>query len=140
MNTRKVVRAILIVLMSAVILNGEYQIFIKGPEYTKPQSGTVISSYESHGRHSSEWLATVRFDNGDTQGVNTGDKEYKPGDRFTGQLSWSPLLGVCGTAYSWNPGDWLLWATMPAAVFNVLAVLGLIAAAFIYAFGKREKS
>ena len=134
---QKVVRLILISVLILVVGFGEYQIYVKGPQYAKPHSGTVVSAYESKGR-SSCWLAFVQFDNGDYQEVNTGHQEYKQGERFTGTLSWGPIMGVSGLAYSWNPGDWLIFATMPAILFNIVFVINMIIALFVYAFGKKQ--
>lgn len=131
---KKIVRYVLIAILASLVLYGEYQIFIKGPEYAKPHSGTVINSYASHGRYYSEQFALVRFDNGDIQEVNTGHQEYKIGSRFTYSLNWNPILGACGFAYGWNPGDWYMFACMPGSLFNILLVLALIIGPFIYAF------
>ena len=135
---RAILRAFLILSLSFAVIYGEYQIFVKGPEYAKPHSGTVLSSYESKGRGSC-WFSVVDFDNGDVQEVNTGHTEYRAGSRFTGKLSWNPLLGVSGTAYSWNPGDWLIFVSIPAIVFNVMLFVGGITAIFVFAFGKQGK-
>jgi len=139
MNMQKSVRIILIIIAATGILFGEYLIFVKGPEYAKPQSGTVLQSYEPRGR-SHDWIALVRFDNGDTQTVNTGRQEYKINERFTSQLSWSPILGNMGLAYGWNPGDGYIWAVMPAAVFNIFLILGLMVYIVWFAFFKKKES
>jgi hypothetical protein len=135
---KQITQFILVGILVFVIGFGEYQIFIKGPEYAKPHSGLVLYSYESHGRHSSTWLATIKFDNGDVKEVNTGSYQYYKGDRFTGSLSWNPILGASGTAYSWRPSDWVLVASIPAILFNIMFIIGSLIAIFMYAFGKKD--
>lgn len=135
MNTiRKITKYSLIAILAYVILVGEYHIWWKKEEYTKTYSGTVIHSYISYGRHSSECLATVRFDNGDIDEVNTGGYLYTVGQRFSGRLHWTPFLGVSGTAYSWHPPDSILFFVMPAVVFNILVILSIIWFLFMFAF------
>lgn len=128
------VKTVLISAMVCTVLAGEYHIFVKGPQYAVPQSGTVIDANKSTGKYSSTWFATVRFDNSDVQEVNTGHVEYKVGDRFIGSLGWTPITGVYGTAYSWRPDHRIMLLTLPASLANVLLVLGAIIALFVYAF------
>ncbi|MCD2453618.1 hypothetical protein GO003_024885 [Methylicorpusculum oleiharenae] len=129
---KKVIRLVLIATIAFIVGYGEYQIYLKGPTYAKPQGGIVLSAFESKGR-SSSWFATVKFDNGDYQKVNTGHTEYKIGERFTSTLSWNPIVGVSGFAYAWNPGDWYIFATMPAILFNLLLLLKLFISIFVFA-------
>lgn len=130
---QKIARCFIYFCFVSLIFVGEYFIFVKGPQYAKPQYGTAISTYESKGR-SSCWLATINFDNGDIQEVNTGSYEYKIGQRFVGHLDWNPILGACGMAYSWSPPDWLVFIELPAMVFNILIILLLISVLFVFAF------
>lgn len=134
---QKIIRFMIISVLIGIVGFGEYQIFIMGPHYAKPHSGVVVSAYESKGR-SSCWFAFVQFDNGDYQEVNTGHREYKSGERFTSSLSWNPITGLSGFAYGWNPDDWLIFATMPAILFNIIFMLNIIIAIFVYAFGKKQ--
>jgi hypothetical protein len=135
---QKIVRFLLVALVVIVIGFGEYQIIVKGPEYAKPHSGTIVSVYETRGRYSTCLGAVVQFDNGDLQRVSPGYMEYKKGDRFTGTLSWNPVFGISGAAYSWRPEDWYIWATIPAIMFNLLFIIGIIIALFVYAFRNEE--
>lgn len=102
-----IVKVVLVSIIIFTILLGEYFIFIKGPEYAKPKGGTVVSVYESKGIYST-MFAFVRFDNGDSQEVNTGHTVYKPNERFTSTLSWDPIMGISGLAYGWSPENYPL--------------------------------
>lgn len=135
---RLIVQLFLITCLFGYLAYGEYLIFGKRAEYSAPHSGTVIHSYESSGKYSSTCFATVSFDNGDTQGVNTGHYRYNVGDRFVGSLEWNPIMGVCGFAYSWHPPEWQLIFTMGAMIFNLLLCIGLVGGLFWYAFGSRD--
>lgn len=109
-----------------VVAIGEYHIFYKKSEYTKTYYGTVLHSYESSGRTSSTCFATIRFDvDNSIDEVNTGHYLYKPGDRFSGNLSWDPIMGVTGIAYSWHPKGIYVY-TMIAALFNILCIIVFI--------------
>lgn len=59
---RLFVQIILISIIVGAIAYGEYFIFWKKSEYTAPQAGNVIDTYESSGKHSSTCFATVHFD------------------------------------------------------------------------------
>ena len=122
-NLKIVIATLLIVCFITIVSIGEYHIFYMKSEYTKIYYGTVTSSYESSGKYSSTCFATVRFDvDGDIQDVNTGHYLYKSGDRFSGSLSWNPIMGISGVAYSWYPKGILVY-TMIAALFNIFCIL-----------------
>jgi len=129
---QKILRYAFLIAVIGYFAYGEYLMFGKKAEWTAPHSGTVIYSHESHGRYSSECMATVKFDNGDTQEVNTGNYLYSVNERFTYQLDWHFLLGgVCGVAYSWSPGDWIMWFQLPVSLLH-LFVVGFLIATFLY--------
>ena len=133
---RYMVRGILILIVIGIIGIGEYHIYWKKAEYTKVYSGIVLDSYVSSGRRSSTCFATVRFMNGDIQEVNTGHYLYSVGQKFYGQLTWNPIFGVSGYAYSWNPDERLLFFVMPAALFNIFLCLYIVYSVVIFAFKK----
>jgi len=137
---RLVVQIILISILVGTIAYGEYFIFWKKSEYTAPQAGTVIDTYESSGKNSSTCFATVAFDNGDRDHVNTGHHCYSVGDRFVGSLSWTPFTGVCGTAYSWSPSGYITFLSLVAGMFNILLCIGFVIFIFVYAFGSKESN
>lgn len=136
---RLIVKILLISCLLAYIGYGEYLIFGKKAEYTAPHLGNVIHSYESSGKYSSTCFATVSFDNGDVQEVNTGHYLYNVGDRFNGSLEWNPIFGVCGFAYAWHPPEWQMIFTMGAVIFNICLSIGLVIGIFRYAFGSNKK-
>lgn len=136
---RLIVQIFLISCILGYFAYGEYIIFGKRAEYTAPHAGTVIYSYETSGKYSSTCGATVAFDNGDTQGINTGHYRYNVGDRFVGSLEWNPILGVCGFAYSWHPPEWQMFFTLGAMILNICLCIGFVIWIFWYAFGPKNK-
>jgi hypothetical protein len=123
----------IIVLIGFAIGLCEYQIYGKIEEYTKVYSGTVLHSFASSGR-SSTCFATISFDNGDIQEVNTGHYLYSKGDSFRGRLEWNPIFGVMGYAYSWNPGSRVMIMSCIAGVFNFCVIAFVIFKILIFVF------
>lgn len=126
------IRTVLIVAFILILAKSEYTLFVVDPQYAKPQSGTVLYSHDITGRLS-DCTATVQFDNGDIQDVNTGNYLYSKGDRFVGQLDYNVFLGLSGLAYSWSPNNRSVFCIGELAVlFNI--VFGLVLIFSILAF------
>lgn len=140
MKTRKrclgvSVRMTVISILILILGYSEYVFFVKGREFARPKHGTVISSYKSQGKYSSTEIATVLFANGDIQEVNTRHTLYRPGDNFTGQAEWSPIFGLTGVAYTWQPSPVYILLDVIAFAFNFCCTISFGLFIIIYTFG-----
>jgi len=124
---KKCLRSIIICIFVVFIIFCEYKLF-DCKKFTRAYCGKVIHSFVSTGRRSSTCLATVAFDEGGVEELNTGHYLYNIGDRFCGQLSWDWFLGLSGTAYAYVPTEYNFIFPIVAGLCNILIGFVIIAA------------